>query len=123
MLSGWGSRWGDTQSYRNMDERGVMHFPGYSGESARFLVRERDVAGIAIDTLSLDFGGSGDFPVHRIMFGAGKFQIENVANLELLPPSGSLIFAIPLLVEGAPEAVARIFALKAGRGKGRRRPS
>lgn len=113
MLSGWGSRWGNTESYRNMDERGVMHFPGYSRESAEFLVSEREVAGIGIDTLSLDFGGSSDFPVHRIMFEAGKFQMENMANLELLPASGALIFAIPLLVEAAPEAVARIFALTA----------
>ncbi len=114
MLSGWGIRWGNTKSYRNMDERGVMHFPGYSRESAEFLVSERHVAGIGIDTLSLDSGGSSDFPVHCIMFEAGKFQMENMANLELLPPSGALIFAIPLLVEGAPEAVARVFALTGG---------
>ncbi|MFQ5839932.1 MAG: cyclase family protein [Candidatus Methylomirabilales bacterium] len=109
--TGWGSRWQSVDRYRNMDREGVMHFPGFSGESATFLLRRREIVGIGIDTLSLDFGGSRDFPAHQIMLKAGKFQIENLANVGQLPPSGAVLFAIPLKIVEGPESEGRVFAL------------
>jgi len=48
-----------------------MRFPGFGPDSAKLLV-ERNVAGIGIDTLSIDFGASKDFQAHRIVLGANK---------------------------------------------------
>ena len=62
-----------------MDTEGVMHFPGFSPESAKLLV-ERDVAGIGIDTLSLDYGPSTDFATHKIMLEAGIYQIDRLGG-------------------------------------------
>lgn len=111
MRTGWGERAGDLGRYRNQDSRGVMHFPGFSRESAEFLVRERNVSGIGIDTLSLDYGPSKGFPVHKVMLGAGRFQIENLANLERLPAGGAVIFVLPLKVQDGTQAEARVIAL------------
>ena len=71
----------------NADDKAVMHFPGYGADAARLLV-ERGVVGIGIDTLSLDHGPSADFATHKIMLAAGKYRIENLANLDPLPVRG-----------------------------------
>jgi kynurenine formamidase len=73
--------------YVNADAGGVMHFPGYGADAARLLV-ERGVVGIGIDTLSLDHGPSQNFAPHKIMLAVGKYQIENMANLDALPARG-----------------------------------
>ncbi len=72
---------------------------------------ERDVAGIGIDTLSLDYGPSKDFATHAIMLKANKYQIENMANLDALPATGATAIIGVLPVRGGSQAQARIFAL------------
>ena len=111
MRTGWGKRAGDLEAYRNMDAGKVMHFPGFSKEAAEFLTRERDISGIGIDTLSLDYGPSRDFSVHKVMLGAGKYQIENLANLERLPRDGAIVFVLPIKVKDGTQAEARVIAL------------
>ncbi|MFQ5912727.1 MAG: cyclase family protein [Nitrospinota bacterium] len=111
LRTGWGKRAGDLENYRNMDAGKAMHFPGFSRESAEFLTRERDISGIGIDTLSLDYGPSKDFPVHKVILGAEKFQIENLANLEKLPAKGAIVFVLPLNVRDGTQAEARVIAL------------
>jgi kynurenine formamidase len=64
-----------------------MHFPGYGPDSARLLVK-RDVVGIGVDTLSLDYGPSKTFATQVVMLKANKYQVENLANLDALPPTG-----------------------------------
>ncbi|MDZ4764197.1 MAG: cyclase family protein [Chloroflexota bacterium] len=81
MYSGWESRWDDVDAFRNADADGVMHFPGFSGEAAAWLVENRRIFGIGVDTLSLDPGNSTTFDTHYTILGAGKFGIEGVANL------------------------------------------
>jgi kynurenine formamidase len=96
MYSGWESRWGSVEDFRNPDADGVMHFPGFSGEAAEFLVSERDIHGIAVDTLSLDPGPSATFDVHFSILGAGKYGVENVANLsQLMGMSASVVVGVP----------------------------
>lgn len=106
--SGWSHRWQEAKSYRNEDATGVMHFPTFS-EAAAHLLLERNVLGIAIDTLSPDSPTSG-FPVHRLILGAGKIIVENLAHGELLPPVGATLFVFPLKIENATEAPARVVA-------------
>lgn len=84
-LTGWGRFWDDYERYKNRDDSGTLRFPGFSPEAARFLVRERDIKGLGIDTLSVDHGPSRDFEVHHIVHGAGGYNLENVANLDQVP--------------------------------------
>ncbi|MEN6615658.1 MAG: cyclase family protein, partial [Syntrophorhabdus sp.] len=88
-----------------------LDFPGFSPEAAEFLVKERSITGIAIDTPSIDYGKSQDFPVHRIICGADKLGLENVANLDKLPVTGSTLYVIPMSIKGASGAPARVFAV------------
>jgi kynurenine formamidase len=110
LRTGWASRWPDQVRYRNMDRNGVMHFPGYSVEAAKLLVA-RGVAGLGIDTLSVDYGPSKDFEVHRAILPLGAFNLENVANLDDLPESGAFIIAAPIKLEGGSGGAVRIFGI------------
>ncbi len=92
MHSGWERYANDQDKFRNMDDSGTMHFPGFSPEAAKMLVAEREIVGIGVDTLSLDIGASKDFGVHLTVLPAGKYGIENLANLAQVPPAGAYIF-------------------------------
>ena len=111
MYTGWGKKWLDFEAYKNTDADGTMHFPGFSEKAARFLVRERQIQGIGIDNLSVDYGLSSDFIVHYIVNGAGKYQLENVANLDQLPPRGAFLIIAPIKIEGGSGGQTRIYAV------------
>lgn len=114
MLTGWGKFWGNRRGYFGTDEAGDvtdLRFPGFSREAAEFLVRERKIDAVGIDTPSIDHGPSRDFIVHQILGGANIPIFENVANLDRVPPKGATIFAIPMKIKGGSGAPLRIFAL------------
>jgi kynurenine formamidase len=108
--TGWHKRFRDPPAYLNQDAEGVMHFPGFSPEAAKLLV-ERDVVGIGIDTMSLDPGVAKDFPTHKVMLAANKYQIENLANLDKLPDLGATVVVGVVPVVDGSQAPARILAL------------
>ncbi|RMC31606.1 cyclase family protein [Paracoccus alkanivorans] len=89
MNSGWGAKMGDA-SFRN-DPEGNFAFPGFA-KSATDMLLGMGVASIGVDTLSLDPGNSADFAVHYSWLPAGRYGIENLANLDGLPASGATIF-------------------------------
>ena len=87
-----------------------LSFPGFSVEAVEFLIREREITGIAIDTPSIDYGKSLDFKVHQVLFAADKLALENIANLDQLPPFGAELYVIPMLIKDGTGAPARVFA-------------
>ncbi len=109
--TGWWNKWNNFDKYKNADVNNKLHFPGYSPESAKFLVEMRNIDGIGIDTLSADCGISSNFEVHHIINGAGKYILENVANLDKLPPSGAMLIIAPIKIEGGSGGQARIWAI------------
>lgn len=109
--TGWWERWNDFDNYKNADDTGKFHFPGYSRDAARFLVEERNIKGIGIDTLSADQGTSSDFAVHHLINSAGKYILENVANIIQLPPKGATLIIAPIKIEGGSGGQARIWAI------------
>jgi kynurenine formamidase len=111
MYTGWDQRWNNYEQYKNADAKKALHFPGFSPDAAKLLVDERNIAGIGIDTLSVDFGMSTDFMVHHIAHGRGKFHLENVANLGSIPVSGAFVVVAPMKIENGTGGPARIFAL------------
>jgi kynurenine formamidase len=118
MLSGWADKV-HSDEFRNADSGGVMHFPGFDITAADFLIDERDVEAIAVDTLSLDYGMSPDFAVHYRWLGSNRWGMENLANLDKLPAKGSTIVAGGPKIEGATGGPSRVIALvHGGRGRG-----
>jgi kynurenine formamidase len=108
--TGWHDKFSDPDKYANVDDQGVMHFPGFSKAAAQLLV-ERDVVGIGIDTFSIDHGPSTDFAAHKVMLAANKYQIENLANLDELPETGATLIVGVLPVSEGSQAQARVLAL------------
>lgn len=118
--TGWARFWKNYVRYKNQDATGGLHFPGYSGEAARWLIRNRNIRGIGIDTLSIDRGQSRKFEVHHIINGAGRYGLENVAHLDQLPPRGFHLIVAPIRIESGSGGPARILAI-VPKGKVRRR--
>ena len=113
--TGFDKRWPDKATYLGTAERGPeavakLHFPGISEELARFLVEQRNVSAVGLDTASLDYGQSKDFIAHRILLGADIPGFENVTNLDLLPPKGALVVALPIKIRGGSGGPLRIVA-------------
>ena len=105
VLTGWSELRTDAAAYV-----GNMRFPGLSVAAGRLLV-ERGVAGIGIDTLSIDRGVASDYPVHLITLPAGLWQLEGLVHLEQLPPRGALLVVGPLRLAGGSGSPARPLAL------------
>ena len=110
LRTSWGGRASNAASYRNMDANKVMHFPGYSVESAKLLI-ERGVVGLGIDTLSIDYGMSKNYEVHRVDLPAGLYNLENLAHTEELPEAGAYMIAAPIKLEGGSGGPCRVFAV------------
>jgi kynurenine formamidase len=111
MHSGWAQRVNDAAKYTGKDAAGVFHFPGFAPEAAGFLLKERRVAGIAVDTLSLDNGMSKDFKVHYAWLPAGRWGLENVANLDKVPAAGAMLVVGIAKVKDATGGPTRLIAL------------
>ena len=110
LLSGWDAHVGGDK-FRNADADGVMHFPGFHVEAAELLIEERDVKGVMVDTLSLDFGQSADFAFHYRWLASNRWGMECVANLGELPATGSIVIAGGPKIAGATGGPSRVIAL------------
>lgn len=117
--TGWSERWADRAAYLGTDAVGPeavsqLHFPGIAPDAATWLVEERGVVAVGIDTPSLDYGQSTDFRTHVILYGENVAGFENVASLDLLPPRGSYVVALPMKIEGGSGGPLRIVAFVPG---------
>jgi kynurenine formamidase len=111
LRTGWSEKWDSAKDYRNADPQGVLHFPGYSLDAAKFLVESRQALGLGIDTLSVDYGPSKDFPVHHYTAGKSVYHLENVADVWRVPAVGALVLVAPAKIEGGSGGPVRILAL------------
>ena len=110
MNSGWAARSGSVAAYRNVGADGLQHFPGFSKEAVEWLLEERDIAGIGVDTLSLDPGRSQTFAAHVALLSANRYGIENLANLHRVPPRGATVTVGLIPWEQGSGGPARVFA-------------
>jgi kynurenine formamidase len=112
--TGWHRFWPDKKAYLGSDVPGDtehLHFPGIGRDAAEWLVARHKVAGVGIDTASLDHGPSRDFLAHRTLNGAGLYGLENVANLDRLPESGATLIALPMKIKGGSGGPTRVIAI------------
>ena len=111
MHSNWHARINDAARFLNKDDKGTMHAPGFSEQAAQFLVKERDIVGAGVDTLSLDAARVDKFVAHLVFLGAGKYGIELMANLAGVPPSGATVIVGGPKHQGASGGPVRVFAV------------
>jgi kynurenine formamidase len=115
--TGWSGHWPDWERYYGSTtpkDVGTLRFPGVSADGARALV-ERRVAGVGIDTASIDPGVSRTFEAHQILAAANIFNLENLTGLEALPDTGFLVVALPMKIAGGTGGPTRVVALVPGR--------
>ncbi len=113
MRTDWSKR-KDPVAYQNLDATG-QHTPGPDPDCVRFLVNERDVLGFGTETIGTDAGQAAHFappyPCHYYMHGAGKYGLQCLCNLDLLPATGALIVAAPLKILQGSGSPLRVFAI------------
>jgi kynurenine formamidase len=103
--TGWGSRWPDKERFLGTALSGPeavpeLHFPGLHPEAARWLVENRRIDALGIDTPIIDYGQSTTFDSHRILYPENIPAFENVAALDRLPATGAYVIALPMKIAG-----------------------
>jgi kynurenine formamidase len=110
MHAGWDAHVGSGR-FLGKDDKGVLHFPGFHPEATEMLMKERNVVGMAVDTLSLDHGPSKDFKTHYAWLPSGRWGLENVANLGRVPARGATLVVGAPKIKGATGGPTRVLAL------------
>ena len=114
--TGFSTRWPDAASYLGTAERGEagaakLHFPGLHPEAAAWLIANRSISAIGIDTASIDYGRSTLFESHRALFAKDIPAFENLMNLDRLPARGAHVVALPMKIAGGSGAPLRAIAI------------
>ena len=107
----WSKRSG--AAYANVQEDGA-HTPGPTTEAVQLLV-DRGVLGFGVETIGTDAGQAHlmtpMYPAHTLMHGAGRYGLQCLCNLDQLPPTGALVIAPPLKIQGGSGSPLRVLAL------------
>lgn len=116
LRTGQGRHWPDRKTYLGTDKRGAegvkeLHFPGLHPDAARWLVTERTVKAVGIDTASIDFGQSTLYQSHVALFEKNVPAFENVAGLDQLPEKGATVIALPMKIGKGSGGPLRIIAI------------
>jgi kynurenine formamidase len=114
--TGYSSRWPDAARYLGTAERGQqavakLHFPGLHPDAARWLIANRRIKAIGIDTASIDYGQSTAFESHRLLYERDIPAFENLTALDRLPARGAWIVALPMKIRGGSGAPLRAIAI------------
>lgn len=116
LRTGYGRRWPDRKAYLGTDETGPdavakLHFPGLAPDAAKWLIEQRSIKAVGIDTASIDRGQSTRFGSHVKLFEHNVPVLENVAGLEELPEAGFGVMALPMKIAAGTGAPVRIVAI------------
>ncbi|UOK41955.1 MULTISPECIES: cyclase family protein [Flavobacterium] len=116
LQTGFSKYYPDKIKYLGTNERGEkaikeLHFPGLSPAAAKWLVENRNINAIGIDTPSIDYGQSEYFESHVTLLSKNIPTFENLANLDKLPNKGFEIIALPMKIKGGSGAPLRIIAI------------
>jgi kynurenine formamidase len=116
LRTGFGKYWPDRERYLGTAELGEqavpkLHFPGLHPRGARWLVKQRAIRAVGLDTASIDYGQSTLFESHRILGAANVPVFENLASLDRLPTDGFLFIGLPMKIEGGSGGPLRAMAI------------
>ncbi|GEO03421.1 cyclase [Adhaeribacter aerolatus] len=111
----FGKYWPDPTKYLGTDKRGAagvaaLHFPGLAPAAAIWLIQNRRIKAVGIDTASIDFGQSQNYGSHVALMEQNIPAFENVANLDQVPAVGAQVIALPLKIKGGSGGPLRMIA-------------
>jgi kynurenine formamidase len=110
LFTGWQERWSDPDAFINQDAHGDLHFPGFAGETTAWLLAERRISGVGIDTHGVDPGLDTSYATNTQIAAAHKIAIECMANLDQLPATGTTLVLGPLQLRGGSGAPLSVMA-------------
>ena len=114
MRTDWSKR--TVADYVNRGPDGA-HTTGPSAAAVRLML-ERGVRGFGVETIGTDAGQAHAFdppyPAHTLLHGAGRYGLQCLTNLDLLPPTGAVVIAAPLKIVGGSGSPLRVLALVDG---------
>jgi kynurenine formamidase len=111
LYTGWQEKWLNHQAFFNEDKDGKMHFPGFGYDATEFLITQRKIAGVGIDTHGVDSGQDTNFTINRLVLERSLIVLENLTNLDQLPPQGTTLIIGILRLRGGSGSPAAIMAL------------
>ena len=119
LRTGFSERWPDPVRYLGTNVRGEagaaqLHFPGLHPEAAKWIVANRPIKAIGIDTASIDYGQSKVFESHQALYGHDIPACENLTSLDQLPVTGAYMVALPMKIAGGSGAPLRAIAVVPG---------
>ncbi|MFN6468240.1 MAG: cyclase family protein [Nostoc sp. SerVER01] len=89
--TGWQKKWFDKNAFFNQDAEGISHFPGFGIDATQFLLQQRQIAGVGIDTHGVDPGQDNSLATNRLVLEQPRIVLENLTNLDQLPPKGTTL--------------------------------
>ncbi|MBW4571328.1 MAG: cyclase family protein [Tolypothrix carrinoi HA7290-LM1] len=110
LYTGWQDKWRDKDAFFNQDAEGSLHFPGFGSDATQFLLNERQIAGVGIDTHGVD-GQDTTFAINRLVLEKPRLVLENLTNLDQLPPRGAMLAIAPLLLQNGSGSPVGVLAL------------
>jgi len=112
VFSDWARFWPDRKTYMGTDtaNASLLHFPGIHPNASRWLVKNRKIKMVGIDTPSIDYGQSKIYQSHQILYKENIPGLENVAHMDKLPAKGFTLYAAPIFITGGSGGPCRIFA-------------
>lgn len=111
LFTGWQSKWSDEVAFLNADNSGGLHFPGFGSEATQFLLEKRQIAGVGTDTHGVDSGQDTTFATNRLVLEQPRIVLENLTNLDQLPPVGTTLVIGVLRLLGGSGSPASVLAL------------
>ena len=116
LRTGFSRRWPGAERYLGTTLRGEegarnLHFPGLHPDAARWIVANRRIRAIGIDTASIDYGQSTLFESHRALYERDIPAFENLTALDRLPATGAYVIALPMKIGGGSGAPLRAVAI------------
>ena len=116
LFTGYSKHWPDRTKYLGTPKKGrealpELHFPGLHSDACKWILENRKIKAIGIDTQSIDFGQSIQFETHRLLCESDIPFFENIANLEKLPATSSFVIALPMKIKDGSGAPLRLVAI------------
>ena len=111
MWTGFQGRWDRPKAFQNFGEDGLMHYPGFSGGVTQWLIDERQIGGLGIDTLGVDPGTDERYRANTLLLHEHRIHLECLAGLEQMPPTGGWVVVGGTQNEGGSGSPATVFGL------------
>ena len=111
MWTGFEDRWDDPAAYLNPDDAGGLHYPGFGAEAARWLVEQRSIGALGIDTMGIDPGADTAFRANQLLLQDHRIHLENLTGLSQMPPAGGWIITGGIRIRVGSGSPATVYGL------------